>query len=61
MALRMRGAAASIYSGFWSFGQAMGIAVISLVVGFIECMPAIIAFGCALQLLNQSLEPRRLF
>ena len=48
MAPRMRGAAASICSGFWSFGQAMGIAVISLVVGFIECMPAIIAFGCAL-------------
>ncbi len=44
MASQARGAAVSIYSGL--LGQAMGVAAMGLVIGFIECTPAIIAFGC---------------
>ena len=52
MAPQARGAAVSIYSGFWSFGQAMGVAAMGLVIGFIEYTPAIIAFGCGFFLLG---------
>jgi len=52
MAPQARGAAVSLYSGFWSFGQAMGVAAMGLVIGFIEYAPAIIAFGCGFFLLG---------
>jgi len=52
MAPQARGAAVSIYSGFWSFGQAMGVAAMGLVIGFVEYTPAIIAFGCGFFLLG---------
>ena len=52
MAPQARGAAVSIYAGFWSFGQAMGVAAMGLVIGFIEYTPAIIAFGCGFFLLG---------
>ena len=52
MAPQARGAAVSIYSGFWSFGQAMGVAAMGLIIGFIEYTPAIIAFGCGFFLLG---------
>lgn len=52
MAPQARGAAVSIYSGFWSFGQAMGVAAMGLLIGFIEYTPAIIAFGCGFFLLG---------
>jgi MFS transporter, YNFM family, putative membrane transport protein len=52
MAPQARGAAVSLYSGFWSFGQAMGVAAMGLVIGFIEYTPAIIAFGCGFFLLG---------
>lgn len=52
MAPQARGAAVSLYSGFWSFGQAMGVAAMGLVIGSIEYTPAIIAFGCGFFLLG---------
>lgn len=52
MAPRARGAAVSIYSGFWSFGQAMGVAAMGLVIGVVEYTPAIIAFGFGFFLLG---------
>ncbi len=52
MAPQARGAAVSIYSGFWSFGQAMGVAAMGVVIGVIEYPPAIIAFGCGFFLLG---------
>jgi predicted MFS family arabinose efflux permease len=45
MAPQARGTAVSMYAGLWSFGQAMGVAAMGLVIGFIEYTPAIIAFG----------------
>jgi YNFM family putative membrane transporter len=45
MAPEARGAAVSIYSAFWAFGQAIGVAVMSLAVGLIGYAPAIIGFG----------------
>lgn len=52
MAPQERGAAVSIYSGFWSFGQAMGVAAMGLTITFIDYTPAIIAFGCGFFLLG---------
>jgi YNFM family putative membrane transporter len=52
MAPQARGAAVSIYSGFWSFGQAMGVAAMGLVVSLVEYTPAIIAFGCGFFILG---------
>jgi len=45
MAPHARGAAVSIYSGFWSFGQATGVAAMGAAVGFIGYAPAIMGFA----------------
>lgn len=45
MAPESRGAAVSIYSGFWSFGQATGVAFMGVVVGFVGYAPAIMAYA----------------
>ena len=52
MAPQARGTAVSMYAGLWSFGQAMGVAAMGLVIGFIEYTPAIITFGCGFFLLG---------
>jgi MFS transporter, YNFM family, putative membrane transport protein len=52
MAPQARGAAVSIYSGFWSFGQAIGVAAMGLALGFIDYAPALIGFGLGFFLLG---------
>ena len=52
MAPHARGAAVSLYAGFWSFGQAIGVAVMGGILGFVGYVPAIITFGCGFFLLG---------
>jgi len=52
MAPNARGAAVAIYSAFWSFGQATGVAAMGLALAYVDYTPAIIAFGCGFFLLG---------
>jgi len=52
MAPQARGAAVSIYSGFWSFGQAIGVAVMGAAVVSIGYAPSIIGYGTGFFLLG---------
>jgi len=52
MAPQARGAAVSIYSGFWSFGQAIGVAVMGAAVVAVGYAPAILAYGAGFFLLG---------
>jgi len=52
MAPQARGAAVSIYSGFWSFGQAIGVAVMGVAVVAVGYAPAILAYGAGFFLLG---------
>ena len=52
MAPQARGAAVSSYSGFWSLGQAVGVAAMGLAIEFIDYTPSIIGFGLGFLLLG---------
>lgn len=52
MAPQARGTAVSVYSAFWSMGQATGVAAMGLIIGFVPYTPAIIGFGCGFFLLG---------
>lgn len=52
MAPQARGAAVSLYGGVWSFGQAIGVAVMGVAIGLIDYTPSIIGFGLGFFLLG---------
>lgn len=52
MAPQARGTGVSVYSAFWSMGQAVGVAAMGLIIGFVPYTPAIIGFGFGFFLLG---------